>query len=524
MAGTPVFVYTSDPGLEVLLGNGPVINVVRDLQQAVRFAGGAGILGVVGAVVNDQGRVNEPIRAPLGPEELFSTFGGFKDWMGDGLDDADRGAAGGYNGNLAAQAEDMIAPLWVFVFPDLAIKTITIGPTAVDLLISFVRTATDNFVLRAGTRVAVTGGGEQYTVATLEDVVWLEGDITSKTSRCRQVSRPVADGGPAAPANFDLVNAFVDVPPVAQVITTDTASQTTIDEIDLAEVQLRYELAFDLMTSELEGAAVTVVCSDRTESGIADKVSTHATAETGIGHFRVGVVAPPIGTSVADSEGVPGDGVGRATLDRTRTAYTHPGFRRPNLLDSDNLIGPKFLATYPSALLAACKIALEPPEQNPAIPHPLFARVGFTGLEKIVPAPVPTSHFKPGIMQPIIDNDQNGNQIGSFFAGIVANGAEIADVRFDDFIVREMIVRSKPWHKRAATEENQGNLVSSVSDFLETLLTAGRIQAYGLKLTYDSTNQHAELTVAVKTNGNMNTITFRTEISPATVVKQQTAA
>ncbi len=519
MAGTPVFVYTTDPGLEVLLGKGPVINVVRDLQQAIRFAGGRAIMGVVGSPVDDNGRVNEAFRAPLGPEEITSTFGGFLAYMGDGLANADRGAASGYNGNLAAQTQDMIAPVWVFCFPDLAIKDASISPgPATNILIEITRTGTDDFVLPAGTRVREAGAGARYTLATLEKVVFAPGELI-KTVRVRQVSEPVADGGPA-PVAINLVDTFVDTLFVTvQGLTLTQVAVTVPDEIDLAEVDLRYGAALDLMSATLFGASVTVVVTDRTDILITDRVSVHATAETGIGHFRVGVVSPPIGTSAAVAAGAAGDGIGRATLDRTRTAYAHPGWRRSFVEDSDNLIGPLFLASNPTAMLAACKIALELPEQNPAIPHEIFARVGFNGVEPLAPAPVPSVQWEAGIMQIIVDNDELGNQIGSFFAGIVASGAEIADVRFDDFIVRGSIVRAKPSHKRVATEENQADLITAITGFLESLFKAGRIFAYGLSLTYDGANQHADIHLAVQTPGNMNVITLRTEIGPAVTVK-----
>lgn len=514
MAGTPTYVYTTDPGLEVLLANGPAINVVRDLQQAVRFAGGRAIIGVVGAVVDDRGRVNEAFRAPLGPEDITTQHGGLAFWLGDGMTIAARGAASGYNGNLAAQIKDMIAPVWVFCFPDLGLKTASISASGVDLLVEITRVATAPFVLPGGTRI---DDGAGFEVATIERLAFADGELV-KSVRVRQTSAVVADGGAAVVA-MNTITTFVDTTYVAaQTLTVSTAAITVPVETDATEVVLRYRAALDSMTATLAGAAASIIVSDRTDLLVCDPLSQHGVAETAIGNFRVGVVSPPLGTSAAVAAAALTDGVGRATLDGTRTVYAYPGWRRSLVEDSANLVGPTYLATFPSAMLAACKIALEVPEQNPAIPHELFGRVGFAGLEAIVPAPVPSVMWAAGIMQPIIDNDEIGNQIGSFYAGIVKNGAEIANVRFDDYIVRGCIIRAKPWHKRAATEENQGELITSVTGFLEQLFKAGRIVAYGLLLTYDPTNEHAELNVAVQTNGNMNVITFRTAIGPGVVV------
>ena len=196
-SATRVYMYRQDPGLAALVGHGPSINVVRELAAAIVAAGGREILGVVGAAVNDRGIVN--VASRLNARDVANTFGGFRPWLGDGLALTARGALGGYNGNLAAQLDGIAVPLLVVSVPDFALKDKSISDaTAANQLLAITRSATAGILrVPAGTRFTKTGSGETYTVATLEDVTFLDGEGTGGTTvyhrvRVRQTSTPAA--------------------------------------------------------------------------------------------------------------------------------------------------------------------------------------------------------------------------------------------------------------------------------------------------------------------------------------------
>ena len=76
-------VYTSDPGSDQRTGLGPVINVVEASAPLVSFGRGSRTALVFGSVVNDRGTTNTPLNVTV--EELFTSWGGFQAWLGDGL-------------------------------------------------------------------------------------------------------------------------------------------------------------------------------------------------------------------------------------------------------------------------------------------------------------------------------------------------------------------------------------------------------------------------------------------------------
>ena len=126
-----VSVYSTNPGLAVLLSKGAQFNVIQRAIVAAKWATGEAVLGLVGAVVNDRGVPGAAIELAGGMADLGTLWGGFSPYLGDGH-------ATGYEGNLYARARGIDAPRLVLVPVDLAIKTATIG-TGTNLLVSFTR-------------------------------------------------------------------------------------------------------------------------------------------------------------------------------------------------------------------------------------------------------------------------------------------------------------------------------------------------------------------------------------------------
>lgn len=152
-------IYPSDPGSEALLAKGSVINIVRSGRRAPRFAVGQDVLGLVGAVVNDQGAPEVAVALGNGVADLLNAYGGFSPYLGDGAD-------AGYNGNLLALAYGIDVPRMVLQPVDLAIKDAGIATPGVDLEVSFTRASAANGekAVLAGHRIcnhasALTGSG-----------------------------------------------------------------------------------------------------------------------------------------------------------------------------------------------------------------------------------------------------------------------------------------------------------------------------------------------------------------------------
>lgn len=509
--------FTSDPGLERLTGN-TKINVIEQLAQAIRLAGGIGSVGMYGAVVNDRGLANIPQRLS-GPEDIGTLYGGFKSYIGDGVDFglstgdySDKGSLSGYNGNLAALAEGLDAPLITLTIPDLAIKDDTFGSgTDDDVLVSFDRPASvfGTFTLLAGFRIS-DGAGTPYVLATLEDITWIDTDVTSKTVRARQIS-----GSAVPPVAINLVATLVDTPEDPTVV-VDTVAVTVPTVIGLAEVILRYKKAFDESLSFAVGTIAELVVVDRTEAAVVDDLFIHAFDASEQGHFRLAVGSPPVGTSATDAQGSGTNGVGRTTLLRNYGAFCHQGWNRQFALDGANLNAEAgFPTVMPSAFSYAFNAALFRPEENPAQFTANLTNYKIIGVESISPLPARFAHEDAGITQPITEfanvGGLNASLVPSFHGAPLADGVlKFYTRRMLFFLLRNYLAIAAPSHKKLATLTNRTALLDAIDDFNEGLLEAERIGGFNPATgTYDASLQHFQVNIAVKELGNIDVLTLR---------------
>jgi hypothetical protein len=496
--------YTSNPGLEVLLGEGPVINIVELLRRLPRTGRGPGVLGLFGAVVNDLGTPNTPLLLSS-VEDLADRFGGFKGWLGDGLPPAeesatapydDRGSISGYDGNLYGQAVGGSARTLVLTIPNLEIR----DGSDVALEAIFGRTApTETYTLPAGTRFKEAAG---YTLATLEDVTWIDDDTTDQSVRCRQVS-PAS----VAPVALNTVDTFVDSVPSD--VDINTVVVTVPESVDAAEVLARYTAAFAASLVTSLGMSIAIAVTDRYDAAIADALGTHVTDARSRGFFRIGVCCPPIGTTVTQAQAIDNDGVGRPTLSALMT-YAHPADRRAQAIDADNL-NPEdgYLATIGAAMPWAFRIAAEPPEANPARPHKVLVDMRRVGVEPLAVAPVPKEHWTTGIVEPTFDLDiDTGGLEATYFSGILKDAFEIADRRMLDFIYNQSIRRLVSYHKGPARPTDEEKAVEGIVAFLDDLIDDERLRDYAIASLYDGDNQHLKITLGLQLLGNFNVITL----------------
>lgn len=509
-------VYSSNPGDDVLLGSGPIINVVETVNQTVKSANGRGVLGLVGAVVDDGGQPNVATILDNKLADIYAKHGGFKPWLGDGLASGQAGATSGYEGNLAAHCENLDAPVVVLTIPDLAIKDATYA-SGTNLLVRFTRSDASygEVTIPAGTRVS---DGSTYILATLQDVYYSAAETGDKSVRARQVS----DTG-VTPVALNTVTTVVDTLSDSN-ITINTADTTVPDLIDAAELVLRYTAAFNAVLDTAAGKQIQVMACDRQEPGVCDALSSHCATATASGYHRICTVSPPLATTATNARGSGTDGVGRAGLTTARAAYAHPGWRRPFLADSANLTAPTYLATVPSAISLACRIAVEIPEQNPANPHQILRDHGVSGVESLAAGAVSKSaHWAANITQPDFDKSETGALSATFHAGLMANGTEIADRRMNDYIQLGCISRAKPHHKKLATPSRRTAVTDAVIGFLQQLKDSERIGNFSVSSTWDAATNHLTVTVAVALLGNLNVITFNVEASTSTVIVTEAA-
>jgi hypothetical protein len=510
--------FTSDPG-SALLASNTKINIIEELAQALRLTGGLGSVGLYGDVVNDRGLANIPQRL-AGPEDLKTLYGGFQGWMGaQGTLGAaanynDRGSLSGYNGNLAAQVDGLDAPFITLTIPDMAIKDITFGPTAVDLLVSFDRTApTGPYTLPAGFRIS-DGAGTPYILATLEEVTWLGTDDTDKTVRVRRVSAPAV-----APVALNTVTTLLDTPADATVAVSTVAVTVPFDS-DAADLIARYKKAFDESLSYATGTIAEVVVCDRTELAIVDDLFIHASDASAQGHFRLAVGSPPVGTSASVAQGSATDGVGRLTLLQTYGGYLHQGWNRQFSADSANLNAENGYQTImPSAMSFAFNQAQFLPEENPtqasaeAVANLTAYKV--VGVEPISPLPDRKAHEDAGIIQPVIEFAN----VGGLNASLVPtfHGAPLADGvlkwytrRMAFYLYRNFLAIAAPYHKKLASLKNRTALLDSMDDFLEQLLENERIGGFNPTTgSWDPGTSQFTVQVAIQELGNMDVLTIR---------------
>ncbi len=525
--------FTEDPGLEILTSH-TKINLIEKLALGVRFAAGRGTVGYIAAMVNDRGAPAVPYQ--LGnPRELETLFGGFRSWMGDAVPAAvesasdpydDRGSRTGYIGNGYALAKGLDAPIVVLQIPDLAIKTDSIGAATpgTDVLVTFTRAtaAYGAYQLPPGTRIE-NGATTPYMLATLEPVDWAEDEIGDKTARCRQVS-PAS----TVPVAIDTVDTFVDTP-ADSAVTIATTATTVPDGIDAAEMVLRYEDALDHLLDNAPGRLVELVVADRTESSIGDAVGQHCYDATAQGFFRLGMVAPPLGTTATIARGAPGDGVARTTLQRSYVSYCHPAWQRQFRTDSDNLnAADNYATSMPSHVCWAFLAAQRRPEENPARPHPILTSYKIIGVEPLAGGqPDRKAHEQAGITQPILDLDfGTQTQVATYHASPMADATvKFATRRMAFFLYRQYIALAAPYHKAFASESNRQGLLSAIDAFNERLLQAERIAGYlPAQGDWDGVNSQFTVSVAVDETGNMDVITLRPTFGPSAIADSDIAA
>jgi hypothetical protein len=525
--------YTEDPGLEILVAY-TKINLIEKLALGVRFAAGRGTVGYVAAVVDDRGAPAVPYQMSS-PREFETLFGGFQPWMGDavpaGVESAadpfdDRGSLTGYLGNGYAMAKGLDAPIVVLQIPDLAIKDDSLGatPPGDDLLVTFTRSVATYgaYQLPAGTRIE-DGAGTPYVLATLEAVSWGEAETGDKTVRCRQVS-PAS----TTPVALNTVDTFVDAPDDTNV-TIATTDTTVPDGIDAAELIVRYEDAMDHLLDNAPGRLVELVTSDRTEAAIGDAVGQHCFDASAQGYFRLGMVAPALGTTAADARTDASIGVIRTTLQRSYVSYCHPGWQRQFRTDSDNLNAAANWVTSMPSHVAFCFLAAQRrPEENPARPHPILTSYKITGVEPLAGGqPDRAAHEVAGITQPILDLDfGTQTQVATYHASPMADATvKFATRRMAFFLYRQIISLAAPYHKAFASQSNRDGLLSAIDGFLERLKIDERIADYTpTQGDWDPVNSQFTVSVAIDETGNMDVITLRPTFGPSAIADSDIAA
>lgn len=501
--------YSSDPGDAVLTGSGPSINTVETGTQSPRPTPKVEIVGIVGAVVNDRGVPNDVQVLEGGFDDIFSLYGGFKPWLGDGLASGQAGPASGYVGNLAAVAWKLTSPVGVrIMIPDLACKDATIA-SGTDLLVSFTRSDASNgeITIPAGTRLS---DGSSYIIATLEDLFYSESETGSKTVRFRQVSDTSV-----SPVALNTVTTIVDTLGDAN-ITVNTADTTVPDLIDAAELILRYQAAFDAINNDTEGQAIREISCDRTEAGILDALSAHAVASTSVGFRRRAFVSPPIGTTAANARSGHDDSVDRAGLSQSRAIYLHPHWTRPFPLDADNLVGPKYKATFATSAIVDCvRYSLEIPEQNPATHHPVLKIWGATGLESISGgSPDLGTHWRANISQRAFERSTSGVTQPTYHDALMADGVTVPTRRMRDLVADLLVMAGRPHQKKVANVTHREGCINDVIAALQNLKAAQRIENFGVSSTYNPAAKHLKLTTPIEFFGNLNNITFFIDASP----------
>jgi hypothetical protein len=513
--------FTSFPGNERLASNTKV-NIIEELAQAVKLTAGRGSVGIFGAVPNDRGAPNIPVR--IVPEDIKSLYGGFRSWMGDGVDFGDqdnyndRGSLSGYHGNLPAQVEALDAPLLVLTVPDLSLYDVTIdslAPLPTALLVEVDRSGGGgagvfgSYTLPAGSRIE-DGAGTPYIVATLEEVTWIGTDVSAKTVRVRQVSDTTV-----APVAINTVTDFIDLPEDVEVVVT-TSVITPPFLMNVAEILKRYTLAMDQSITYATGQIAELVCCDRTDLLIVDDLFRHAEDASAEGYFRLACGSPPQGTSASVAQGSATDGVGRTTLKATYGAYNHPGWTRQFPDDSANLIAEQsFQHDIPSAVAFCFNAAQFRPEENPANFTANLTNYRITGVEALTPAPDRKAHEDAGIIQPVIEFANPGGLSARLQPTF--NAAPLADAvtkfytrRFAFFLYKNLLAVSLTYHKAVASVSNQEGLTDAIDEYLEQLLENERIGGYNPTTgSYDPNTKQFTVNVAVLEIGNIDVLTLR---------------
>lgn len=501
-------VYNQEPGTEVLVGNGSVVNIIKEGDVAGVPAFGAGVLGLIGTVVNDKGAPNVPISLASGADEIFATYGGFKSWLGGG-------EATGYNGNLAAQAWKLGAPRIVLQPVDMAIRDATIATGALIYVTVTRASATYGaFVLPAGTRIR--NAGDTYRIATLEPVTWTAAETGTKSVRAMQVS--------GTPAAINTITVFVDAP-LDTNVTVNTAAVTVPDEVDATEIALRYLAAAKKLNSNPDGLSVTRVASDRTDAGVCEALATARADHKAAGFFYMVFISPPIGTTPANAQGTGANGAQRAALVGTDgVAMVFPGWRRAfGSIDKANLIGPKYMARFAGAIPAAAYATTVRPERNPATGSELIHKWGAVELEQSLTFTEKVANYKAGIMTPEFKKTRRLGTIPGHRDGVLIRLSgglplKFADEALWDFLAQGLTMAVEPFHQELATLQNRADLVQNADDWLDTLQrpkdgSEQRIAGRNVSHVWDANNEMLTLVAVVSKLGNIDILTIRLRVT-----------
>jgi len=508
--------YEFDPGDDVLVAYGPALNLISAEPLTPASLGGLRVMGMVGAVVNDRGRVNEPFTSS--PGEIFASYGGFKAWMGDELATAVRGAASAYAGNAAALLYGLKPASFVMVIPDLAVKDKTVtDATAVNVLLALKRTSTAAVTLAAGTQFKAAGG---YTVATLEDLFWAEDDIATQTVRVRQVTPSTTP-----PVAMNTVTVYVETALDPLIVVDAVATVVTVpDALDIAEVILRYVNAFTVIGSTAIGKSINELCCDRNEGALQEAFSAAVTTLRGDGQLLRGYGGPPVATPATEAKGsvLGEDGVGRAALDDTHYCYVYPCVRRTFLIDADNLVAPSYVAYFLTAPLAAACATVIRPGESFAGPKalPVIKAYGASGIE-LLPGLVRKELRDAGITQAVIEFTGNGSQDVTYHDDILASLVQVSDHMFRDLVYEKIIIAARPYHKALGNTENIEGFQAGLSAELQTIIDGGLASEYLIGVVYDTQSRQLKTTVRVKSFDVLRVMSFYVAAGPTVVVGQE---
>jgi hypothetical protein len=508
------------------------IVVVRTLATGLPSVEGENTLCVVMSVNNDRGAPNVPVLVS-GVDEVRQTMGGFTPFLGEG-------PLTGYDGNGYRQMHKLRAGSDLVIQPvDLAVKDKTASDaTAVDQLVILTRTTVSTSVrtLPAGTRLADAAiGAATACVALLEDVVWDIGDVSAKSVRVREVSSAVSGvgGTPALLSSFSNgvsdMDTLIDEPALdaSEAITINTTATTTIDDLDAAELLVRYQAAFDALDQYEEGLAARILVCDKNLGTIGDALSAHCETLSLQGYFRKCVLAPPVGTTAALARtGSSTASVNRGTLKQEQViSYVHPFWRvaSPDL-DVDNLTGPKYNTLLAPQIHKAFLTSHFLPEDNASQYRSIVGNPLISGVES---TPDRGIQERANICQPVLDRTpgQSG-LVATYHSDVSAYVKDGNDVyaytlRMADHLTEAIVVILAYWHKKPASVTNQEEAAAAVGRLLEQYLIAERIGAYA-EPTYNYNSEAGEYTLRleVRERGNLDKITLFFTFGPGVTFEE----
>jgi len=575
-------IYPSDPGNDVLISKGSVINIVRSGNRSPRFAVGLDVLGLIGCVVNDKGAPEVAVSLGNGVADLINAYGGFNSYLGDG-------AAAGHNGNLLALAYGIDVPRMVLHPVDLAIKDATIA-TGVDLEVSFTRSdaANGEKQIRAGHRItnhasALAGTGTAAAVGDLitagaahglevgDTVIFsvlTGGSGLSLATVYYVVSVPLSTtltvsatpGGAAVDIGTDYTAMTWSSPSYVLATLEDihwTAAETGAKTVRCRQVT-GTPCALDVVDAFLDASpdanitvntAVTTVPDDvdaaevlaRYQSAIntlnatmagravtvlcCDRTETaiqDAVAQHCYAVMAEGVIRVCVIAPPVGTTAAAAQGNSGAGIGRTTLQRSRAIYVHPGRRRRDaGLTGATSDATVAAHIVAAACVATTAPEENPAANgNPNLISYAITGAEALASAPVGEDQFNANIMFATFDSD-SGGVIPSHRDGVMADGNPINDTRMWDYLARGISVRGAPHHKRLATLARRKTLVGSVNGWLKGLKDEERIADFGTELAYEASTRHGVLTVEVQEIGTLDIMTIKLALGGDAIVPVQ---